>query len=128
MNYLPLRLEVSFVASQRQRLVEVYSQLSAAIDREQSEDRAVDSAAELQANETEDRAQDLEITENNRLNVDTLFGRRVSVERAIARIDAGSYGYSELSGDPIPLAQLRLFPDATRTVAEEARRGAEAGG
>jgi len=125
MNYLPLPLDASFVAIQRQRLVEVHSQLSTAIAREQREDQALERAAELQANETEDRAQDLELTENNRLNVDTLVGRRVSVERAIARIDAGNYGYSALSGEPIPVAQLRLFPDATRTVAEEAGRGTE---
>ncbi len=42
MNYLPLPLDASFVAIQRQRLVEVHSQLSTAIDREQREDQALE--------------------------------------------------------------------------------------
>ena len=43
------------------------------------------------------------------------------VEHALAKMDAGTYGVSELSGRPIPVARLRAVPWA-RTDADEAER------
>ncbi len=45
----------------------------------------------------------------------------VAVERAEARLDAGTYGISVESGEPIPDARLEARPTAERT-AEEQRR------
>ena len=42
------------------------------------------------------------------------------VKKALARIDAGSYGVSEVSGKPIPLARLEAVPSATTLANEEA--------
>ncbi|MEO6950883.1 MAG: TraR/DksA family transcriptional regulator [Polyangia bacterium] len=48
---------------------------------------------------------------------DTLLVRSrrelVSIEQALARMDAGTYGISERTGEPIPLARLRAIPWAT---------------
>ena len=44
------------------------------------------------------------------------------VERALAKLDAGSYGVSEDSGAPIPLERLEAVPWARRTAAEEEQR------
>lgn len=41
------------------------------------------------------------------------------VKRALARIDAGTYGVSEVSGKPIPLARLEAVPSATTLANEE---------
>ena len=41
------------------------------------------------------------------------------VKKALARIDAGTYGVSEISGRPIPLARLESVPSATTLVTEE---------
>jgi DnaK suppressor protein len=46
-----------------------------------------------------------------------------AVERAEARLAAGTYGLSVESGDPIPDGRLEAVPTAERTVEEEARRG-----
>jgi DnaK suppressor protein len=46
-----------------------------------------------------------------------------AVERAEARLAAGTYGLSVESGEPIPDARLEVQPTAERTVAEEERRG-----
>ena len=35
------------------------------------------------------------------------------VKKALARIDAGTYGHSEVSGKPIPLERLEAVPSAT---------------
>lgn len=51
------------------------------------------------------------------------------VEAALRRVDEGTYGYSVLSGDPIPDERLEALPAARYTVEEQARleRGARAG-
>jgi DnaK suppressor protein len=41
------------------------------------------------------------------------------VERAIAKIDAGTYGFSEISGLPISIERLDAVPWARRTLEEE---------
>lgn len=41
------------------------------------------------------------------------------VKKALARIDAGTYGLSEISGKPIPIARLEAVPSATTLVDEE---------
>ena len=41
------------------------------------------------------------------------------IERALARIDAGTYGVSEVSGKPIPIERLDALPTATTLVDEE---------
>jgi DnaK suppressor protein len=45
-----------------------------------------------------------------------------AVERAEARLAAGTYGVSIESGEPIPDERLEALPTAERTVDEEARR------
>jgi DnaK suppressor protein len=40
----------------------------------------------------------------------------LQVERALARLDAGTYGRCENCGDPIPKARLQAFPRATLCV------------
>jgi DnaK suppressor protein len=46
-----------------------------------------------------------------------------AVERAEARLAAGTYGLSVQSGKPIPDARLEALPTAERTVEEEDRLG-----
>lgn len=46
-----------------------------------------------------------------------------AVERAEARLAAGTYGRSVDSGEPIPDARLEALPTAERTVEEEERLG-----
>jgi DnaK suppressor protein len=50
-------------------------------------------------------------------------GLLTDVNRAIAKLEAGTYGTSEDSGAPIPLDRLEIVPWARRTAAEEERRG-----
>ena len=42
------------------------------------------------------------------------------IDRALAKMDQGTYGVSELSGRPIPLERLRVEPFARFTAEEEA--------
>jgi DnaK suppressor protein len=45
-----------------------------------------------------------------------LLGR---IDRALARIESGTYGVSEVSGKPIPIERLEALPWATTLVDEE---------
>jgi len=45
-----------------------------------------------------------------------------ALERAEARLEAGTYGQSVDSGEPIPDQRLEAYPLAERTVQEEERR------
>lgn len=45
-----------------------------------------------------------------------------AVQRAEARLEAGTYGVSTQSGDPIPDARLEAFPTAELTVEEQERQ------
>jgi DnaK suppressor protein len=50
-------------------------------------------------------------------------GQLAALERAEARLEAGTYGISVDSGEPIPDQRLEAYPLAERTVEEE-KRGA----
>jgi DnaK suppressor protein len=51
-----------------------------------------------------------------------LGAQLAAVERAEARLEAGTYGLSVESGDPIPDARLEIHPTAELTVEEESAR------
>ena len=51
---------------------------------------------------------------------DQLRERLAAIDRALARIEAGNYGLSVLSGKPIPAERLEADPAAELTI-EEAR-------
>jgi DnaK suppressor protein len=72
--------------------------------------------------EPADAASDLYQDELDEGLADDLHEQLAAVERAEARLDAGTYGLSIESGQPIPDERLEAIPTAERTVEEEARR------
>jgi DnaK suppressor protein len=52
-----------------------------------------------------------------------LAGQLAALERAEARLAAGTYGLSVESGEPIPDDRLEALPTAERTVEEQDLRG-----
>ncbi|MEP6599730.1 MAG: TraR/DksA family transcriptional regulator [Actinomycetota bacterium] len=106
-------------------LAEVRRQLITELDEMQDEyDRSMrdlndfqqsstDGAGDDQADagsKTFEREQELSIAAN-RLDLLT------QINRAVERIDAGTYGFCESCGNPIPKARLKAFPMATLDVA-----------
>jgi len=119
MTSRPLGLDPAFIASQRRKLIAERTRLARMLASEDDEDRMVASADAGQANETEDLAQDLAITENNDALSATLVEQRNRVERALAKIEEGTYGVSDRSGEPIDVARLQAHPEAVLTLEEE---------
>jgi DnaK suppressor protein len=126
MNSPTPSLDPSFISGQRQKLVDERLKLSSAMNRGEDENRLTDLAARGQSDEAEELAQDLTITENNRILIETLANKRRAIDRALAKIDEGTYGFSDVSGQPIPLARLLAFPEAIRTTAEESAQQGKA--
>ena len=56
--------------------------------------------------------------------LESLRAELAAIERAEHRLAEGKYGYSVVSGEPIPDARLEAIPWAERTVEEEERLGA----
>ena len=106
------------VAAVRRELVSEISEMRAAYDvsmrdldnlQKSNTDGAGDDQADA-GSKTFEREQEQSIAAN-RLDLLTQF------EHAVERIDAGTYGYCESCGKPIPKARLKAFPAATLDVA-----------
>ena len=85
-----------------------------ALGPEESDEPATDQHLADQASELYDNELDEGLS-------DDLREELAAVERAEARLAAGTYGVSIESGDPIPDERLEAVPTAERTVEEEER-------
>ena len=71
--------------------------------------------------EPADQASDLYDNELDESLAEELRDALAAVERAEARVDAGTYGISVESGRPIPDERLEALPTAERTAEEQER-------
>jgi RNA polymerase-binding transcription factor DksA len=69
--------------------------------------------------DTEDEGQRIYDREDEIVSNELDEQQLLQVKKALARIDAGTYGVSEVSGKQIPLARLEAVPSATRLTTEE---------
>ncbi|QSB17200.1 TraR/DksA C4-type zinc finger protein [Natronosporangium hydrolyticum] len=99
------------LAARLDELREEY-QLHLAEIAELQRDRLTDSAGDDQADtgsKTFEREQEISLA-------NSILERTTQVERALERLDEGSYGWCERCGDAIPVERLAAFPSATRCV------------
>jgi DnaK suppressor protein len=109
----------AFLTLQRDRLLVLRRGLTRAIQDDAEEAIQVLSADQDHANELEDQAQNLTIAENDRILSTQLGQQRIVIDRALAKLEEGTYGFSDVSGFAIPIGRLKAFPQAVTTVAEE---------
>lgn len=115
-------LDQSFIDSQRERLEALRTELISAAAGKADEDKALGAEAASEAREFEDDAQKLTMLELDSNLVAHDQQRLALVERALRKIDDGTYGRSDLSGDAIPRGRLEAIPEAIYTVAEQEMR------
>lgn len=99
------------LAARRDELREEYGQHLAEIA-ELQRDRLTDSAGDDQADtgsKTFEREQGISLA-------NSILDRITQVERALERLDEGSYGWCERCADAIPVERLAAFPSATLCV------------
>jgi DnaK suppressor protein len=120
----PSGLSRAFIEQQRLRLLALRRQLLGAEQAALDQQRGFQREHGDEAAEEEEHAQDLSRREIAQALHDVDNRRLANVERALQKIDEGSYGRSDLSGEPIPLARLQITPEAVLTVQEERAREA----
>jgi DnaK suppressor protein len=106
-----------------ERAKELLAAERARIERGLSGYRHEDDAEESDDEDPANLATDTYINELEEGLSDDLRGQLAAVERAEARLAAGTYGLSVESGNPIPDERLEAIPTAERTVEEEAAAG-----
>jgi DnaK suppressor protein len=110
-----------FVEQQRTRLRALRAQLLGMEERAIEEEQAYQEEHGDEAQDLEDRAQEVTRNESDQSLHDADERRLHNIERALQKIDEGTYGLSDLSGRPIPKARLDVAPEAILTVEEERR-------
>ncbi|QNK01159.1 TraR/DksA family transcriptional regulator [Dyella telluris] len=115
-------LSPEFIAQQRKRLEALQRQVLGGELSVNARKRAFTEEHGDEAQEFEDSAQDLAQEEVRQAQHDVDEQRVNDIQRALEKIDDGTYGYSDDSGDPIPKARLEAKPEAVLTVAEEEAR------
>ena len=115
-------LSQEFIASQRRRLEALKAEISG------SEEEAAKEATDLQesrgeeAEEYEDAAQAMDRKEILQSKHEVDLKRVAQIERALKKIELGTYGLSDVSGKPIPRERLEAMPEAVLTVDEAAAK------
>ena len=112
-------LDVAFVEKQRQQLLRLRATLVAAAQVAESEEGDVKTQRTGDALELEDDAQGLDALERGGNLVVRAIERLERVDRALRKIEEGTYGLSDRSGKPIPRERLEAVPDALYTLSEE---------
>ena len=112
------KFEQGFIQKQRHRLMKLREELMHSIQVAQGEQTGVYSQSVGEAHEFEDDAQKLTMLENERNSIDRNRLRLRDVERALQKIEDGTYGLSDASGESIPLERLEAVPEALYTVSE----------
>lgn len=115
-------VSASFIAAQRARLTQLRDELLATgRDAERGEDELQqDSLHESQG--SGDDAQKTTLQDNQAALFVRSRQRLVAIDRALQKIEDGTYGFSDESGDPIPQDRLEAVPESLCTVAEESAR------
>lgn len=118
------RLDPVFLNRQRQRLTELRKQLLQVRRGQESEQASSNSQLSGQAREYEDDAQKLTALELQD-NLSVADDERLSnIERALMKIDDGTYGLSDAGGAPIPIERLEASPESIYTLEEQKTRDA----
>jgi DnaK suppressor protein len=79
---------------------------------------AEDREAEADTMDISDAAQPLSAEGMDDAVAESLRDRLAAIDRALSRLDEGTYGFSVSSGEPIPAERLEADPAAELTVAE----------
>jgi DnaK suppressor protein len=122
MNDKTSALEKAFLNRQQARLLKLHSELSSTTEADELEEKGVQDQSLGEAHEAEDDAQRLSLLDTEGTLIRRNIRRLPMIERALEKIKDGTYGFSDVSGKPIPRDRLEAVPEAISTADEEAAR------
>ena len=115
-------LDPAFVEKQRQVLSKLRAALLTAAQEDEADEAEIKDESAGGAREYEDDAQKLATLELDGNLVVRDIARLERVDRALKKIEEGTYGASDLSGQLIPRERLEAIPESIYTLAEEKAR------
>ncbi len=115
-------LDQEFMTQQKRRLQDLKAELERVRDGLEEDQRfRAEEEEDFTQHDSGDMSQSL-FTREVDATVEQQVERRLeNVERALQKIDEGSYGLSDDSGEQIPRGRLEAVPEAIRTVDEQER-------
>jgi DnaK suppressor protein len=114
-------IDQQFVESQRERLLGLREELMRIKEGVADDERDLGLAEGDTTLDSGDLSQDMFTREMDASIGEQVERRLGEVDRALRRIEEGTYGLSDESGEPIPRGRLEAIPEATRTVEEQQR-------
>ena len=111
----------AFLEQKRRQLTALRAVLKRALDSQAREEKAIQDVSG-EAHEYEEEAQKLAMLELDQNLADRTASRLAQVERAVQKIDEGTYGVSDASGELIPIERLNAVPEAIYTFEEQQAR------
>ena len=111
--------DAAFIDKQREYLLRLRGSLRTAARSSEIDETGVRDDSAAGAQEYEDDAQKLAALELDGNLIVRDEERLERVDRALKKIDEGTYGFSDVSGRPIPRERLEAIPEAICTLAEE---------
>jgi DnaK suppressor protein len=115
-------LDDNFIAKQKERLQSLREELLRIMGAaEEDEHLRTEQEADFTEHDSGDMSRDIFDREIDATIVEQVEHRLEIVERALQKIEEGTYGLSDVSGEPIPRGRLEAVPEAIRTVEEQQR-------
>ena len=116
-------LDKEFVDKQRERLEELRVELARMVEglEEDQQDRA-ESEGDMTENDSGDMSHSLFTRELDAGIEQTVERRLRNVERALQKIEEGTYGICDATGEPISKGRLEAVPEALYTLEAQQRQ------
>ena len=119
-------LDKEFVEKQRERLEGSRAELVRMVEGLEEDQRfRAEEEEDFTQHDSGDMSQSLFTREMDATVEQTLEKRLQSVERALQKIEEGTYGICDDTGEPIPKGRLEAIPEAIYTVEAQQRRERE---
>lgn len=122
MNVKAPRFDKRYLAVKREQLNKLRQQFLGSARIGTAEESDVNAESAGHAREYEDDAQRLANLELDGALVERDVQRLARIERALQKIDEGTYGISDESGAHIPADRLEVMPEAIYTLSEQEAR------
>jgi DnaK suppressor protein len=115
-------LDQEFVDGQKQRLIDLRDELARVRDRLEEDERGLEGGEnEFTETDSGDMSQSIFDREIDATLEEQTERRLKQVERAIEKIEEGTYGICDDTGEEIPRGRLEAIPEAVRTVEAQQR-------
>jgi DnaK suppressor protein len=115
-------LDENFIAKQKERLQSLREELLRIMRAAEEDERTrTEQDVDFTEHDAGDMSRDIFDREVDATIVEQVEQRLAIVERALQKIEEGTYGLSDVSGEPIPRGRLEAVPEAIRTVEEQQR-------